>query len=31
VRSMALAWVVTLPAAALLGAGFHAVMSIAAR
>ena len=30
-RSMALAWVVTLPAAALLGAGFHAVMSIAAR
>jgi PiT family inorganic phosphate transporter len=31
VRSMALAWVVTLPAAALLGAGFYAVMSIAAR
>ena len=31
VRSMALAWVVTLPAAALLGAGLYAVMSIAAR
>jgi PiT family inorganic phosphate transporter len=31
VRSMALAWVVTLPAAALLGAGFYAVMSIVAR
>jgi PiT family inorganic phosphate transporter len=31
VRGMALAWVVTLPAAALLGAGFYAVMSIVAR
>jgi phosphate/sulfate permease len=31
VRSMALAWVVTLPAAALLGAGFYAAVSLVAR